>query len=176
MTRSRMVKVVTGAVAAIALAATVAFAQGPRGGFGPGHGGFGPGGPGGRAGMMGPGGLGLGQADLTDAQEQQVRDIRMRHQEAMAAVGERLRAAHEAQRKAVEAMPMDEGAIRAAVGAAAEVEADAAVQMARIRAEIWAVLTPEQQAAAAKRLATRDARMQERQGGRQERRQERRSR
>lgn len=163
MVRSQ--KFMIGAAMAGLLVATLAFAQGPRGGPGRGPGGpggFGMGGPGGPFGLGGPG-LGLGVADLTDAQEQQVRDIRMRNREAMEATAERLRVAHDAQRKAMETLPVDEGQIRAAAQAVADVEADAAVQAARLRAEVWAVLTPAQQARAAKQRETREARMKEHQ-------------
>jgi len=102
-------------------------------------------------------------ADLTDAQEQQVRDIRMRNRDAMQATAERLRVAEDAQRKAIETLPVDEGQIRAAVQALADVQADVAVQAARLRAEIWGVLTPAQQAQIAKQRETREARMKERQ-------------
>ena len=166
MVRSR--KFMIGAAMAGLLVATLVFAQGPRGGPGRGPdgpggpGGFGMGGPGGPFGLGGPG-LGLGLADLTDAQEQQVRDIRMRNREAIETTAERLRVAHDAQRKAMEALPVDEGQIRAAAQAVADVDADAAVQAARLRAEVWAVLTPAQQARVAKQRETREARMQERQ-------------
>jgi len=160
----RVHKVMVGATAAGLLVATMAFAQAPRGhGRGPGGpGGFGMGGPGGPFGMGGPG-SGLGLADLTDAQEQQVRDIRMRNRDAMQATAERLRVAQDAQRKAIETLPVDEGQIRAAAQALADVEADVAVQAARLRAEIWGVLTPVQQAQIAKQRETREARMKERQ-------------
>jgi periplasmic protein CpxP/Spy len=162
MVRSHTVMI--GAAVAGLLVATLAFAQGPRGhGRGPGGpGGFGMGGPGGPFGMGGPG-LGLGMADLTDAQEQQVRDIRMRNRDAIQASAEQLRVAHDAQRKAMETLPVDEGQIRAAAQALADVEADVAVQAARLRAEIWAVLTPAQQTQIAKQRETREARMRERQ-------------
>lgn len=154
-------KVMVGATAAGLLVATMAFAQAPRG-HGREPGGFGMGGPGGPLGMGGPD-SGLGLADLTDAQEQQVRDIRMRNRDAMQATAERLRVAQDAQRKAIETLPVDEGQIRAAAQALADVEADLAVQAARLRGEIWGVLTPAQQAQIAKQRETREARMKERQ-------------
>ena len=162
MVRSR--RLMIGAAAAGLLVATLAFAQGPRGGGrGPGGpGGFGMGGPGGPFGMGGPG-LGLGMVDLTDAQQQQVRDIRMRNREALEDTATRLKTAQDAQRKAMETLPVDEGQIRAAAQLVADVEADAAVQAARLRAEIWSVLTPAQQAQVTKQRDTREARMKARQ-------------
>jgi Spy/CpxP family protein refolding chaperone len=67
----------------------------------------------------------------------------------------------------------DEAAIRQqgeAVGAAI---AEAAVLRSRIRAEVWAVLTPEQHAKAEQLRAERQARMQERQTRMQQRMQDR---
>lgn len=149
---------VAGALVAGVLAGGAVFAQGPRGG-GPLGGGRGPGGP----------ALALRGLNLTDTQQQQVRDIRARHREEGQKIAERVRAAMEAQRKAVEAVPLNEGVIRATTQALAEAQTDAAIQQATIFNEVWAVLTPEQQAQARKRQAERDARMQQRSERREQR-------
>ena len=97
----------TGAVMAAMLATGASsYAQGP--GFG--RRGGGPGAPG-RFG--GPGiALPLRDLNLTDAQQQQVRDIRERHRDEAQQIGERLRTAMQAQRTAVAATPVNESLIR----------------------------------------------------------------
>jgi Spy/CpxP family protein refolding chaperone len=130
-----------------------------RGPGGPGGFGFGgPGGPGGRFG--GPLAL-LRQLDLSEEQRAQVRQVMEGHRDELRAVGERLRAAHQAQEVAVTAAQFDEGAVRARSAELAAVEADAAVLHARVHSEVFAVLTPEQQAKAAELKAQRQARVEQ---------------
>ena len=78
---NRFRSVVTGVALVALLATSVAFAQGQREGFG-GRGGrgFGPGAP----------GLALNQLNLTDAQREQVREIRGRYREPMQTLSRRL--------------------------------------------------------------------------------------
>jgi periplasmic protein CpxP/Spy len=96
--------------------------------------------------MQGPGvGLPLRQLDLTDQQRAQVRTIMESHQQEFRALGERMREAHRALNQAVTAPAVDEGAIRAASATLAEAQADGAVLRARVHAEVFNVLTPEQQ-------------------------------
>src|SRR5262245_14101543 len=83
---------------ALSLAGGSAFAQGP----GPGGRGRGPGGPG------GPGGLPLRQLELTDAQQQQVRDVMQKHRDETRGMMERLQKAQAAQFKAVDTLPVNE--------------------------------------------------------------------
>ena len=153
----------TAAAAVIVLvAACSAEAQGPRGG-GPGA----PGGPGGR-GMRGPlgpfGGIGLalGELQLSDAQREQVRQIRSRHEGQMREAVSRLDAARQAQRKAVEAIPADEAQITAVTEDMVQAEVDVAIQASRLNREIWAVLTPEQQARLKTLRDERQSRMEQR--------------
>jgi Spy/CpxP family protein refolding chaperone len=146
-------------------AGSVAFAQGPRGG-GPGR----PGGPGGR-GLMG--GLPLASLNLTQAQQDLIRDIRERSRGEMSQIDAKLRQAHVAQRKAVSTIPLNEGAIRAATLAVAEVQADTAILQARVQNEIFAALTSEQQEQVKKALAEREQRLVERQANGQRRRESR---
>jgi periplasmic protein CpxP/Spy len=145
----------------------------------------GPGGPGGPGGFFrgrgGPGGPGFGGAmgllrglDLTDEQRTKVRELMDGNREALEAIGDRLVAAHRAQNEAVTASPYDEQAIRAKAADVAAVMADAAVLHAKIHSEVFALLTPEQQAKAAELKAQRQARVdqvrervQERRGRRQ---------
>ena len=97
---------------------------------------------------MGMGGLPLRGLDLTDAQREQVRGIMTARQADFKAIGDRLKAAHEAQHQAVTRVPVDENEIRARVSEASAVEADFAILRARIHEQVYQVLTPEQQAKA----------------------------
>jgi Spy/CpxP family protein refolding chaperone len=144
----------TGVAIVTLLATSVAFAQGPRGG--------GPfGGRGGRGGF-GPGGLALNQLNLSDAQREQVRGIRERYREQTQQVAQRLNAAAEKQRQAIETLPVNETLITSATQDMTAAQVDMAIQEARLNAEIWSVLTPEQQAQATKLRADRKAQMEQR--------------
>jgi len=120
------------------------------GGRGPGmmgRGMMGPGGPGMRGGPGGPlgmAGLPLRELDLTDAQREQVRAAVESHRDEQKAIGDRMQAARKALHEAIAADTFNEDAIRAAAAQIGAVEADAAVLQAKIRAEIFALLTPEQ--------------------------------
>jgi Spy/CpxP family protein refolding chaperone len=143
---------------------TTAFAQGPRAG-GPGRGGPG------RVGVMR--GLPLASRNLTQAQQDLIRDIRERNRNEAQQAQEKLRQAHLAQQKAIDAIPLNEGAIRAATLTLAEVEAEVAVLRSRAQNEIFAALTPDQQAQVKQALAEREQRAQQRGVQRDERRQNR---
>ena len=147
--------------AAVAAMVTTAFvhaqAQDGAGAAPPTHERRGPGGPGGPGGFFGgPGGFGRGgfggpmallrQLDLTDEQR---------------AIGERVMAAHRAQEDAVTAPQFDEQVIRTKSAELAAVEADAAVLQAKVHSEVFALLTPEQQAKAAELKAQRQAQAQQ---------------
>jgi periplasmic protein CpxP/Spy len=125
----------------------------------------GPGGPGGPGGF-GRGGFGgpmavLRQLDLTEEQRAQVRQVMENHRAELRASGERVMAAHRAQNDAVTAAQFDEQLVRTKAAELAAVEADAAVLQAKVHSEVFAVLTPEQQAKAAELKAQRQARMQQ---------------
>jgi periplasmic protein CpxP/Spy len=110
-----------------------------------GQGMMGPGGPGGRGGgpfgMLGPE---LRALDLTDAQREQVRAVMESHRDEQKAVGDRMMAARKALDDAIAADTIDEAAIRAKALELGAVEADAAVMRAKVRAAVFALLTPEQ--------------------------------
>jgi Spy/CpxP family protein refolding chaperone len=89
--------------------------------------------------------LPLRQLELTEAQRLQIRQLAERHRLETRPLRERLRDAADARRQAMRAVPVDEGRIRAAVEDLARVQADVAVQQARLQSEIVALLTPEQQ-------------------------------
>src|SRR6185295_3769218 len=118
MTRFRALTLT--AVLAGLLAGGVAFAQGPGAGRrgGPGFGGPGPGGRG------GPGGLPLQALNLTEAQQDQVKQLVQQSRAQSQNVGEQLRSAMDAQRKAVETIPVDEGLIRSTTQALVEAQTE----------------------------------------------------
>jgi protein CpxP len=99
--------------------------------------------------------------DLTDAQREQMRAVLESHRDEMKVLDDRSRAAHQALGAIVVSEVVDEATIRARSADVADVDADTAVGRARIHAEIWQILTPDQQAQA-KRLQSDIARRQER--------------
>jgi protein CpxP len=162
--------------AAVAAVVTTAFvhaqAQDGPGAPAQGHERRGPGGPGGPGGFFrGPDGFGRGGfggpmallrgLDLTEDQRAQVRQVMDSHRDELRAIGERVMAAHRAQDDAVTAAQFDEQVVRSKSAELAAVEADAAVLRAKLHSEVFAVLTPEQQAKAAELKAQRQADMQQ---------------
>lgn len=146
-----------GAVVAVILGSGAALAQGGQDG--------GPAGHGARLGGRGPlgaPGLALRGVNLSEAQQQQVREIRDRHREGVQQAQQRVREALDAQRTAVEAIPLNEGVIRSTTFAIAEAQTEAAIQQARINSEVWAVLTEAQQEQVQAQRADRQARMRQR--------------
>jgi Spy/CpxP family protein refolding chaperone len=156
----RVRSLATGVALVALLATSVAFAQGPRGGFG---------------GRRGPGGPGfpLAAVNLTDAQKEQVRAIRERYREQTRTAAQALDAAAAKQRQAIETIPVNETLITSATQDMTQAQVDLAIQQARLNAEVWAVLTPEQQAQATKARAERQTRMEQRRQELQQRRQNR---
>jgi len=142
------------AALAVFLAGGAMYAQGPGPGGrnGRGLGGFGPG-----------GGLPLRALNLTEAQQQQVRTLTQQNREQTRAVAQRLRTAMEAQRKAVATIPINEALIRSTTQELAEAQTDMSIHQARLRSELFALLTPEQQAEAKKIQTERETRLQQRQ-------------
>lgn len=160
--RSHVLRVITlvgGIVAGGALVSAQGPADGPRG-RGPG-----PGGP--------QAGLALRALDLTEAQQEQVRQLTQQNREQMRSLMDRMRAAQDARRKTVEAVPFNESQVRAAMKDLAEVEADLAVAEARLQADIYALLSADQQQRLQKLRADREARAKERAQQQQQRLQQR---
>ena len=156
MDRVRKIVVTAGIVALMSGGAVALLAQaGPGRGAGP----FGPGRPAGRGFEAG---FALGQLDLSDAQKQQVRTIMQRHREQSQATMQRMQQAMQAQRAAINQVPVNEAAVRQAAAALAVVEADVAVDQARLHADIFNVLTVEQQEKAKQLEAQAQSRAQER--------------
>ena len=140
------------------LASGLAFAQGPRGGQG---------GRGGRGDAFGPGGLGipLRQLNLTEAQRTQLEQIREQHRADIQSAMQKLAAARQAQRLAIESVPVDEAKITSLTQDLTQPEVDVAIQTARLNAAVWGVLTDAQKAEVTKMRAER----QSRSGNRRER-------
>jgi Spy/CpxP family protein refolding chaperone len=88
---------------------------------------------------------GLRQLELSADQRQEIRRLMESHKAERDAIEGRLREARRAEAEAVMAVPVDESAIRTRSAELAKVEADAAVLRARVHAEVYNVLTPEQQ-------------------------------
>jgi periplasmic protein CpxP/Spy len=158
--------VVGAMVVALGLASVYVSAQNSSGGGSPfmGRGRGGPGGPGGPGrggpmGMLGPlGPMIMGRLNLTDAQREQVKSVIEAHSTDMKAVGDRAFAAHQALEAVISADTVDESAIRARSADVATIDADMAVMRAQIRAEVWQILTPDQQ----QQARTLQAEMQQR--------------
>jgi protein CpxP len=94
------------------------------------------------------GGLPLRELNLTEAQREQVRAIVEPQQAETRAIGERAMAARDALHAATMSASFDEGLVRARAAELAAVEADMAVARARVFADVFQILTPEQQAKA----------------------------
>jgi Spy/CpxP family protein refolding chaperone len=158
MDRVRKIVVTAVIVSVMSGGAVALFAQG-----GPGRG------PGGGAAPFGPGarrgfdaGFALGQLNLSDAQKQQVRDIMLRHRQQMQPTMQRLQEAMQAERAAINQVPVNEAAVRDASAALAKVQADMAVEQARLHADVFNILTVEQQEKAKQLEQQAQARQQER--------------
>ena len=108
----------------------------------PGRGGSAFGGPG-RS--FGPGLFGLRIADLSETQREQVRAILERHEAETRSLWEQQRTARSALEDSIVASPIDEGAIRQRSAELGSVDAELAVNRARVTAEVMSLLTPEQQ-------------------------------
>ena len=118
--------------------------------------------------ILGRGGRGVGaafvfaQLDLSDAQKQQIRDITQRHRADAQALEQRMEAAVAAQQAAIATIPVNEALVRSTSQDLAAVEADLAVDSARLHADIFAILTVEQQARAKQLEEQAQARLRER--------------
>jgi periplasmic protein CpxP/Spy len=98
---------------------------------------------------MGPlGGLPLRELNLTESQREQVRTIVESRESETRAIGERAMAAREALHAATTLPSFDEGLVRTRAAEVAALDADLAVARARIFADVFQILTPEQQAKA----------------------------
>jgi Spy/CpxP family protein refolding chaperone len=148
MERYWRVAVTSVAILALLALVPVARAQGP----GPRRGrGMGPGGMAGAPGVFLP----LRAAQLTEAQRTQVRTLMTGYQKTW---GPQLGPAMKALADAIKATPVDADAIRARSADLAAIQANAAVAGAQLRAQVLALLTPEQQ----QRVLQFESRMEQR--------------
>jgi Spy/CpxP family protein refolding chaperone len=155
--RSRVLMAGATAVLIAGLAGT-AVAQQPRmrpGGPGMGMRGMGPMG-------IGPAGLPLGRLDLTEAQRSQVRDVAQRYQGEMRTASQKVAEAREAQRKAIESVPLNEGLVRSTSDKLNDATLEVALIQARIYNDTYNVLTDAQKAKLKEIQTNRDARMNQR--------------
>jgi protein CpxP len=97
----------------------------------------------------------LEQLDLTDDQREQIDQLISAHRDSMRDRRDQMRTRRMQMEDLADAEEFDEAAIRDAARAIAEVDADMAVERARLRHEIHELLTPEQQAKAAEMLQKR---------------------
>jgi protein CpxP len=102
--------------------------------------------------------------DLTDAQKQQLKALAQSHREEWKALADRARTARQALHQAVTAETLDDAAIRQRSAELAAVQADIAVARAHARAQMFQVLTPEQQAKAKTLRSRVEERLRERTG------------
>lgn len=168
---------------ALAIGATAAIharGQGPGGGPRGEFGRRGPGGPGGAGmpGMRGPAGVvpALRALDLTEAQREQVKGVMDAHRVELEAQMQRLGPAREALQSTITAETLDEAAIRQRASELASIEADGAVLRAKVHAQVWGLLTAEQQQRARDLKAQRDQRRTQMRERMSQRRQQRRQR
>ncbi len=101
-------------------------------------------------GRMGPGMRGMGlflpgmrQLNLTDDQKQQIKTIFSNHKDDFKAIADRARPARQALQDAIASG--DEAAIRQHSSELAAVQTDRALLASKVHAEVFKVLTPEQQ-------------------------------
>jgi len=161
-------------VAALLLAgaAVSVMAQPQTGPQGPGVGmRRGPGGPGARGGPARFGLPGLGQLDLTDAQKEQIKNIHDSHRDEAWQIAQRTEAAQRDLNLTADAPVVDEAGIRAKADVLAAAIAEGTIHRAKVNAEIFNVLTSEQQEKLKAFRAQRQERMKNRATERRERRQ-----
>jgi len=139
--------------ALVALIVAPALAQGHAHGN---HGEWHPAGPDGRAHDRI-----FAQLDLTADQKTEIHEMMGEHRSAVEPLRKQVREGHEQVAQLVHAGAIDEAAIRAAVIDAAQIDAELAVERARLVQEIRSVLTPEQREQADELMQERLAAMTE---------------
>jgi protein CpxP len=102
------------------------------------------------------------ELQLTAQQKQQIKEIFARNRPQNDPLMKQMHTERRALRTLIQADAIDETAIRAQSAKIAVVEADLAVQRARIAREVRAILTPEQIAKEKELQAQRDSKMEER--------------
>jgi periplasmic protein CpxP/Spy len=112
--------------------------------------------------MLGPLPMLARELGLSDAQKDQIKGIAESHRNEWKGLADREMAARQALNAAVTADTIDEATIRQRSSEVAAVEADMAVARARAHAEVFQVLTAEQQAKAKQLQTQMQQRMQSR--------------
>jgi protein CpxP len=102
------------------------------------------------------------ELQLTTQQKQQIKEIFARNRPQNEPLMKQMHTERQALRTLIQANAIDEAAIRAQSAKVAAVEADLAVQRAKVAREIRAILTPEQIAKEKELQAQRDKKMEER--------------
>ena len=95
-------------------------------------------------GILGP--MMIERLDLTTDQRDRVKQILDSHREEQQSIAKRAMLAHDALEAAITAEAFDESVVRARAADVAAVDADATVARARIYAEVFQILTSDQQA------------------------------
>jgi Spy/CpxP family protein refolding chaperone len=98
--------------------------------------------------------------DLTDAQQAQMKDIIAKEKPTIQPLVQQLRQGHQQMKQLEQAATFDEVKVRAAASQQTQAMTELMVQKARIKAELMAVLTPDQKDKMAKFEAKRQARFQ----------------
>ena len=104
----------------------------------------------------------LRRLDLSETQREQIRTLVAQSREASGTTGDQIRAARQALHDAVTTAVVNEGEIRALAASLATLEGDAAVHHAYLYAQVWQLLTPDQQASAQQLEAEMAERREER--------------
>ena len=104
----------------------------------------------------------LKEVGVTDAQKEQIRGIMREQRPQLQPLRKQMVQERRALRNAIQTSPVNEQAIRTQAARVAQLQADLAVQRARIGDRVRAVLTPEQQAKLKEMQAQRDAKIDER--------------
>lgn len=170
MRQRGLIAAVVAAVFLAGAAISVTAQAGPRGSQGPRMGmARGPGGPGAMGGGFGL--PGLRQLDLSDAQKEQIRNIQQSHRDEARQIAQRTEVAHRDLNLAAQGNVVDEANIRAKANALAAVIADGTIHRAKVNAEVFNVLTSEQQQKLESLRTERQERMKNRATERGQRRQ-----
>jgi protein CpxP len=102
--------------------------------------------------------------DLTDAQQAQIKDIWAKEKPALQPLFQQMAQGHQQLRQLEESGTFDEAKVRALASQHAQVMTEMIVQKARIKSEMFQVLTPEQKAKAAKLMDRHERRFMKHMG------------
>ncbi len=132
----------------------------------------------GRPGPGGPGGprkagsavlAWLVPLDLTEGQRVQVKDVMQLHRAGTHTIGKQLRTLQGALKNAVNTYPLNETLVRNAANALNAVQTEMVLLSARMRSDVYGILTPEQQRREQELRSRREALLQQGQGRGRER-------